>query len=70
MKNKWLLLWGLLLPLCLQAQQYTNSGDVIMFKFEYGATIKGGDMADRFGWGFRLGGGAEWLTKKNNWRRD
>lgn len=49
-----------------QAQdERSNEGGVLLFNFSYAYQIPAGDLADRFGTNVNIGGGVNFLTKKD-----
>ncbi len=48
-------------------QPALNQGNAILFDIFYGAALPGGDLDDRFGNSFDIGGGLEWMTGDQNW---
>lgn len=46
--------------------QSGNEGNAILFNINYAAELSGGDLSNRFGNSFDIGGGLEWMTKKGN----
>lgn len=46
--------------------QVTNDGNVLLININYAAEFPAGDLANRFGNNFEVGGGLEWITKKHN----
>lgn len=58
-----------LLPLRhLPAQESAaNEGPGLLFGISYAYQVPGGDLADRFGSNFNLGGGLDFITNESNW---
>ncbi|MCP3928456.1 MAG: hypothetical protein GY705_05075 [Bacteroidetes bacterium] len=50
----------------LSQEAAANSGNALLVKISYGAQRPGGHLSDRFGNNLNVGGGAEWITAKNN----
>lgn len=46
-------------------QGRSNEGGILPFTFSYGFHLPGGDLADRFGISYSVGGNADYLTKKD-----
>lgn len=66
---KYCLLSTLLLGcITLTAQRNTiNTYNVVLLNVSYGAHFPGGDLSNRFGNNFSIGGGLDLLTEKQNW---
>ncbi len=44
-----------------------NRGNALIFDLSYGFHQPGGDLDERFGQHFSIGGGVEWITDKGSW---
>jgi hypothetical protein len=69
MKNKKILILLAFMPVWRLAAQEgaANKGHALLFGISYSYQIPGGDLADRFGNNFNLGGGLDFITKESNW---
>lgn len=67
MKRNIILLFLLLTAFNCFAQQRKNTYTALLFQLSYGGHIPAGDLADRFGANFSIGGGIDLLTEKGNW---
>lgn len=49
------------------SQTPINTDKVLLLHISYAMQKPGGDLSDRFGTNFDVGGGLEWMTAKGNW---
>ncbi len=59
------LLFLALLPLSQAQYEGRNKGTAFVINFNYAVEFPGGDLVKLFGTNYRLGGGVEFITKKN-----
>jgi len=67
MKHKIILFFLLLTVFDCFAQTSKNSYTALLIQLSYGGHLSAGDLADRFGNNFSIGGGIDLLTEKGNW---